>query len=144
MTSPALAEERVGLVEEQQRAALFGRVENLLQVLFGLADVLADHRRKVDAVEIEAQLASQHFGGERLAGAAGAGEQRAQSETALTLVGKSPALVNLQPLLHLRGEMPQDELLQFRQDQIVPGGARHDTLGKVLEARTGERAAGAP
>ena len=39
----ALAEERVGLVEQQHRAAGLGGVEQALQVLLGLADVLADH-----------------------------------------------------------------------------------------------------
>ena len=52
----ALAEQRVGLVEEQDRAAVLGGVEQAAQVLLGLADVLADHRRQIDAVEIEPQL----------------------------------------------------------------------------------------
>ena len=40
----ALAEERVGLVEEQDRAAVLGGIEHPPQVLLGLADVLADDR----------------------------------------------------------------------------------------------------
>ena len=36
----ALAEQRVGLVEEEDRAAPLGRVEDRAQVLLGLADVL--------------------------------------------------------------------------------------------------------
>ena len=52
----ALAEQRVGLVEEQDRAAVLGRVEQAAQILLGLADVLADDRRQVDAVEVEPQL----------------------------------------------------------------------------------------
>jgi hypothetical protein len=51
----ALAEERIGFVEEQQDAAFFRGVEDLLQVLLGLADVLAHHRRQVDPIEIEPQ-----------------------------------------------------------------------------------------
>ena len=39
----ALAEQRVGLVEQQHRAAVLGGVEHLPQLLLGLADVLAHH-----------------------------------------------------------------------------------------------------
>ena len=39
----ALAEQRVGFVEEQDRAAFFGGVEHPAQILFGFADVFADH-----------------------------------------------------------------------------------------------------
>jgi hypothetical protein len=70
----ALAEEGVGLVEEQDGAALFRGVEKLAQILFGLADILADHRREVDAIQCQAQLAGEYFGGHGLAGAALAGE----------------------------------------------------------------------
>ena len=44
----ALAEQRVGLVEEQHRAAALGLVEGGGEVLLGLADVLRDDRREVD------------------------------------------------------------------------------------------------
>ena len=72
----ALAEQRVGLVEEQHGAALFRRVEDAAQVLLGFADVLVDHGAEVDAVQVQLEGAGDHFGGERLAGAADAGEQR--------------------------------------------------------------------
>ena len=52
-----LAEERVRLVEEQDRAARLGRVEDPPQVLLRLADVLADDLAEVDAVEVEVELA---------------------------------------------------------------------------------------
>ena len=48
----ALAEQRVRLVEEQDRAAVLGRVEQPAQILLGLADIFADHRGEIDAVEI--------------------------------------------------------------------------------------------
>ena len=51
----ALAEQRVGLVEEQDRAAVLGRVEQPAQVLLGLADVFADHGGEIDAVEVQPQ-----------------------------------------------------------------------------------------
>ena len=78
----AFAEQRVGLVEEQDGAAVFRGVEDAPQVLFGLADVLADHLAEIDAIEIEPQFVGEHFGGHRLAGAAGAGEERADAQSA--------------------------------------------------------------
>ena len=42
----ALAEQRVGLVEQQDRAAVFRRVEHAAQVLLGLADIFADDARR--------------------------------------------------------------------------------------------------
>ena len=65
----ALAEERVRLVEEQHAVHPLGLGEDPVEVLLGLADVLVDHRRQVDDVEVEAQLAGQHLGRHRLAGA---------------------------------------------------------------------------
>ena len=53
----ALAEQRVGLVEEQDRPAGLGRVEHAAQVLLGLADVLRDDLAEVDPVEVEVELA---------------------------------------------------------------------------------------
>ena len=44
----ALAEERVGLVEEQDRMALFGLAERRLEVLLRLADPLRHHAGEVD------------------------------------------------------------------------------------------------
>ena len=40
----ALAEERVGLVEEEDGVRVFGLREDAREILFGLADVLADDR----------------------------------------------------------------------------------------------------
>jgi hypothetical protein len=56
----ALAEQGVGLVEEQDPAALLGAVEHAGEVLLGLADVLRDDEREVDAVDVAAgELAEQ-------------------------------------------------------------------------------------
>ena len=54
----ALAEQRVGLVEEQDAVDLVGLGEDLVEVLLGLADVLVDDRGEVDRVEVEAELAA--------------------------------------------------------------------------------------
>ena len=88
----ALAEQRVGLVEEQDRAAALSAASNsAAQVLLGLADVLADHGGQVDAVEVEPQLVGDDLGGHRLAGAARAGEQRADAEPAASSARRSPS-----------------------------------------------------
>ena len=49
----ALAKEGVGLVEEEHQIHVPGARENTLEVLRGLADVFAHHRREIDAKEIE-------------------------------------------------------------------------------------------
>ena len=50
----ALAEQRVGLVDEQHRAALRRVAEHRVEVLLGLADVLAHDARQVDAQHLAA------------------------------------------------------------------------------------------
>ena len=71
----ALAEQRVGLVEEQHGAGALGVVEDDVEVLLGLADVFRDDLREVDGIEIGRELGGDGMGGHRLAGAALAGEQ---------------------------------------------------------------------
>ena len=75
----AAAEERVGLVEQQQAVAGLDLVEDLRERLLGLADVLRDDLAEVDAVEVEPELVRQAAGGERLAGARLAGQQAGQA-----------------------------------------------------------------
>ena len=74
----ALAEDRVGLVEEQHAVDAVGLGEDPVEVLLGLADVLVDDRREVDHVEVEAEVAGDDLGRHRLAGAGVAGEQRGE------------------------------------------------------------------
>jgi hypothetical protein len=73
----ALAEQGVGLVEEQDPAALLGPVEHAGEVLLGLADVLRDDEREVDAVDVAAGALAEQRGADRLAGARRAVEQGA-------------------------------------------------------------------
>ena len=54
-----------------------GLVEDAGEVLLGLADVLRDHHRQVDPVDVEPRLAAEQRRGQRLAGAGRAVEQRA-------------------------------------------------------------------
>ncbi len=97
----ALPEERVGLVEEQDAAALLGCVENATQVLLGLTYVLADDLAQIDAIQIEPQLVREHLGGHGLARAARTGEQRSDPEAALATCCESPLFVNLRTAAYL-------------------------------------------
>ena len=130
----ALAEERVGLIEEQQHAAFLGGIEDLLEILLGFADVLADHCGEVDAVEIEAQLVREHLGRECLAGAAGSGEERADAQTAPAARGESPGLVDRHAMTGLRRKLAQRFFLHVGQDQIVPVAA-----GTMRSAKSSSR-----
>ena len=75
----ALAEERVGLVEEEDRVRALGGAEHAVEVLLGLADVLRDHGGEVEAEEVEAEVAREHLAGHRLARAGLAGEQHLEA-----------------------------------------------------------------
>ena len=70
----AFPEQRVSLVEEQKHSALLRGIEDLAQILLGLADILADDRREIDAIHIQAQLMSNHLGAQRFTRAALASE----------------------------------------------------------------------
>src|SRR2546425_956813 len=74
----ALAEERVGLVEEEDRVRALGGVEDPVEVLLRLADVLAHDRREVDPEELESELLRQHLASHRLACSGLAGEEHLQ------------------------------------------------------------------
>src|SRR5688500_6144559 len=84
-----LAEQRVGLVEQENGSISLGSLEDSLQILLGFTDVFAYDLRQVDAEKVELQVVREHLGGHRLAGAAGAREQRRHSKTA-TAAGRPP------------------------------------------------------
>jgi hypothetical protein len=48
-----LAEERIGFVEEKNRAARLGLAKNVMEVLLGLADIFADDLREVNLIKIK-------------------------------------------------------------------------------------------
>jgi hypothetical protein len=75
----AFAEKGVGFIEKQNRSPLFRCVENAPQILFRLADVFAHNGTEINAVEVQAQFVCQDFRSHGLAGAAAAGEQRANA-----------------------------------------------------------------
>jgi hypothetical protein len=75
----ALAEQRVGLVVHASRTAVLPYCEYPLEVLVGLADVLAYRLQQVDAVEIGSERARERARGHRLTSATLTREQRAHA-----------------------------------------------------------------
>ena len=113
---PPAREQGIGLVELQHGFAIVQAVEQGVEVLFGLADVLAHEPAEIDPVEGPAQFGRQHARRQGLAGARGAGEQGHR-----TAEGGSAPFV-LHP--HTMAD-PQQVFVQHgdairRQDQIVP------------------------
>ena len=98
----ALAEDGVGLVEEQDGVAVGRLVEDAVEVLLGLADVLADHRRQVDLVQLEAQLGGDDLGGHRLAGAGRAGEEGGRRPRPRPAAVEAPRLQHGAAVAHRR------------------------------------------
>src|SRR5277367_6959355 len=118
----ALAEERVGLIEEEKRSAVFSRIEDTAQALFGLADVLADDLAEVDAVEIELQFIRKYLGSRCFSCAAYARKQCRDAQTAQTRFGESPAVVDMPAVAHLGGNRTQSLHLGLGQNQPIPAG----------------------
>ena len=140
----ALAEEGVGLVEEEDRPAVLRGIEEAAQVFLGLADVFADHRREVDAIEVEAQVVGDHLGCHGLAGAALARKEGVDAQAAVHLVGKPPFFVDLAALHHLVRDLVQHVRLFVGQHQIVPRGFGVQALSQGIQARAHARPAGIP
>ena len=127
----ALAEQGVGLVEEEHDVAGAGGVEHLLEVLLGLADVLADHRRQVELEHVEAEVAGDDLGGQRLAGAGGAGEQRHEAPRRRRL--EPPVVVHLVGVAVPRRQLAEQGEALGAHDDVVPRAGRADAPGEVLE-----------
>ena len=66
----ALGHQRVALVQQQDDVQLLGPREDLIEVALRLADVLVDHRRQIDAVDVHLQRPGQRPRSQRLARAA--------------------------------------------------------------------------
>src|SRR6266545_942323 len=138
------AEQGVGLVEEEDGPAFLGGVEHLAQVLLGLADVLADHGREVDAEEVEPELAGEDLGGHGLAGAAGAGEQGAHPQAARGAGGEAPVVIDPGAPADVDRDLGEDLALRLGEHQVVPGGGGADALGEGFETRPGVPQTGVP
>ena len=91
--------------------ALGRRGEDPLEVLLGLADVLADDRGEVDLVEVQPELAGDDLGGHGLAGARRPGEQRADARARRRAPARTPSSSSTRP----RWRHPVAQLAQLRQ-----------------------------
>src|SRR5262249_24869310 len=140
----SLAEQRVRLVEEEDRAAFLGGVEDAPEVLLGLADVLAHDLAQVDAVEIEAQFSGEDFRGHCLPGPAGPGEKGADADPSLAPGRKAPPLVHADAVPDVDGDLPENRSLRLGEDEVVPARAWLDALREIVEAWPRLHAAGVP
>src|SRR5262245_46421245 len=91
----AFSEERIGLIEKKNCAAVFSRVKEAAHMYLCLSDVCTHDRREINTVKIQAELVGNHFGGHRLARAAVAGKQRADAETTTHSATESPLVIDL-------------------------------------------------
>ena len=112
-----------------------GLGEDPLEVLLGLADVLVDDRRQVDDVEVEPEVAGDHLGRHRLAGAGVAGEQRGDAAArgrrpAASATRRAPAR-GAGPGRRARAAAPRRRSGSTRSSQPT---RRLDAAGEALEA----------
>ncbi|MNP03351.1 hypothetical protein D3C76_952340 [compost metagenome] len=131
----ALAEQRVGFVEEQDPVAVACLVEEGGEVLLGFADVFRHHGGQVHAVDVAAGGLAQQGGGEGLAGAGRTVEQHAVAGAQAAGHG---------PVVH-QGAAVADPVFQFGdallylrfEDQVVPVQRRGDAPGRKAGAEGG-------
>ncbi len=90
-----LSKEGVRLVEQQDGLNPLRGIENFGEVLLRLADPLRDYTGDVHDQEVRAHCMCHDFGGERLAGARGAGEEHAYSTCAGPALQKTPIVQHL-------------------------------------------------
>ena len=131
----ALAEERVRLVEEEDRVRAFGGGEDPVEVLLGLPDVLRDDGGQVNAEELEPELARQHLGGHRLARAGLAREEHLQALRAGDGPLVAPFGEHEVAVAEVSGDRAEHFALALRQDEIVPGERRIEARRELAEPR---------
>ena len=137
----ARGEQRVGLVEEQHRRGALGLGEHLVDVLLGLADVLADQLGQVDGVQRTPERRGDRLGGRGLARAGPAGEQRdgsggdgepcAQPEVVARVVAVADVVD--EPVQRLARRVAQHEVVER------PLGQRPPAVPDRLDSRAGRR-----
>ncbi len=91
----ALAEERVGLLEEQEGPLLSRRIEQSPDILLCLAHVAAAHAAQIGVVEDQSGFVGQDLSRHGLARAAGPGEERADGTASLDRAGRNRRLLRL-------------------------------------------------
>ena len=138
----APAEKGVRFVEEQDGVAALGLGEDFGQVLLRLPDVFADHRRKIDLVDVQRQRAGDDVGSHRLAGPRGAGKQHVETFAQRQFPPEAPLLVDDGPVLDVVADLAQSLPLVDRQDDIVPTVVGADLLGQDRQFLIGMKPAG--
>ena len=129
----ALAEQRVGLVEQQHAVAALGVVEDLREVLLGLADPLADNRREVDLIEVEPELGGDHRCRERLAGARWPREQHAEAFAVRQLALEAPLLEHDCAMTCVVAHLAQPLDAIAHEHEVVPRGLGRDLPREATE-----------
>ncbi len=129
----ALAEQGVGLVEQQHAVDPVGLGEDAVQVLLGLADVLVDDGREVDHVQVQPEVAGEDLGRHRLAGAGIAGEQGRHPTTAGGGVPHPPLADDPVAVPCPRRDLAQLGVHRPGQDQVVPARDGLHPAGEALE-----------
>ena len=128
-----LAEEGVGLVEEQDAVHPLGLGEDPVEVLLGLAHVLVDDRRQVDHVQVEPERAGQHLGRHRLAGARLAGEEGLDASAPGSAVGQAPLVEHPFPPPHPGRQLLELDEHLAGQHQVDPCRGWLDPPGQALQ-----------
>ena len=134
----ALAEQRVGLVEEQDGVGVGRPRVKMRSRFFSVSPMyLLTTADEVDRVQVEAELAGDDLGGHRLAGAGRAGEERGACRALRELAGEAPvgqhAFAQRQPGRRARAagrasRSGQHEVVPAvqRLDPAAPGGRAPD------------------
>jgi len=129
-----------------------GCVDTRPQVLLRLADVLADDLPQVDAVEVEARgrLASELFGGQRLAGATVADKEHGEAVTASGRSAEAQAWKTVCRWRACAADLPRSSAMvaggSTRSSQRATGVTRSASSSSAAaggEAPTGRAASGA-
>ena len=140
----AFAEQRVRLIEEENRAAILGSVKDAAQILFGLTDVFTHHTGEIDTIEVEPQFMRQDFRRHSFSCPTGTSEEGTDAKPTATHGAKPPGLIHRGPMGHVHGDLSQQRLLRVREHQIVPHRRWLDAPGQALQLGAGLRAAGVP
>ena len=117
----ALAQQGVGLVEEQNHVAFLRLVKHLAQTLFRLADVLVHNLGQVHLIELQPQPGGQHLGRHGLARARRAGQEDGDAPAIGIPPPEAPAVQYQALVLHLGAHRLETGLQPRLQLQVVPG-----------------------
>ncbi len=129
----ALAEERIGLVEEQHGVHALGVREDAVEVLLGLSDVLVDDGREVDHVQVETEIVGDDLGRHRLAGAGVAREEAGDAAPLGRAPAEAPLVEHQLAMTRACGQLAQLCDLLAGQDEIIEPDDGGDAACAPLE-----------